>query len=264
MHADKNKALTATSTAGRLIQTALHSSLSDEVSVLLIVDCLWQLVHFPQDIARDAHFPLGLLGQCHHTKSRLTGAPLSNVQLVFVGAAREWYRLLLTLAHADEGSKLLRWADLAEKCAFFFILVVLHGMEDGWKEAEVSLEASAICAFLSATQPTFRSYLALSYLTSLSDACFPDDSYPQKSSGVRRSDPADSSVLQDVLMCRNFEVSAGLWRWGTGAERARRSALMALSCLSCFCAFGSFTSFMLNLDPITRCVDVISVSLLGF
>jgi hypothetical protein len=253
--------VTATSTPGRLIQTALASPLTDEAAVLLIVDCLWQVVFFAQDVVQDARFPLGLHGRSQ--RLILTGAVLSNVQLVFANAAREWYRLLLTLAHADEGNKLLRYADLAEKCAFFFVLVVLHGMEGGWREAGLALEGPAVCSFLSASQPTYRSYLALTFLVELathaeadnggqSDArrrALPHVGVPQ----LRQDSSApDSQTLLDLLSYRNFEAATALWRWGTAPDRARRSALMALTSLASCSAFGSFAAFMTKLDPITK------------
>lgn len=259
--ADRTKGdVTAESTPGRLIQTALASTQTDEGAVLLVVDCLWQIVFFAQDVVQDARFPLGVR-RGPSPKLKLTGSELNNIQLVFASAAREWYRLLLTLSHADEGSKLLRYADLAEKSAFFFALVVLHGMEGGWRESELSLEAPAVCAFLNASQPTFRSYLALTYLTHLSASSFPsggdgDDAGEGKGRralpGPQSNDGVDRQVLQDLLMWRSFEASTCLWRWATGPERARRSALMALTCLSSCCALSSFVAFMTRLDPIIK------------
>jgi hypothetical protein len=251
---NRNKVpVTATSTAGRLIQTALGAAASDEVAVRLVVDCLWQVVHFPQDIARDTQFPLGLTPAAQK-RFRMTGAPLSNIQVVFLGAAREWYRLLLTLAHADEGSNLLRYADLAEKCAYYYALVVLHGMPGGWKEAELTLEGAAICSFLSSPRPTFRSYLGLTYLTSMSARCFPEEWGTTGGGGGVQAEAGEleSQALQTILLYHNAEVSAALWRWGTAVTGVRRSALMSLTCLSSFCAFSSFASFMFKLDPITR------------
>jgi hypothetical protein len=253
--------VTATSTPGRLIQTALASPLTDEAAVLLIVDCLWQVVFFAQDVVQDARFPLGL--HVRRERLTLTGAVLSNIQLVFANAAREWYRLLLTLAHADEGNKLLRYADLAEKCAFFFVLVVLHGMEGGWRDAGLALEGPAVCSFLSASQPTYRSYLALTFLVELATRAEADNA--DQSDTRRRVSPhvvvphlrqdnpvLDSQALLDLLSYRNFEAATALWRWGTAPERARRSALMALTALASCSAFGSFAAFMTKLDPITK------------
>jgi hypothetical protein len=253
--------VTATSTPGRLIQTALASPLTDEAAVLLIVDCLWQVVFFAQDVVQDARFPLGLHGR--RERLTLTGTVLSNIQLVFANAAREWYRLLLTLAHADEGNKLLRYADLAEKCAFFFVLVVLHGMEGGWREAGLALEGPAVCSFLSASQPTYRSYLALTFLVELATRAEADST--GQSDTRRRALPHvgvpqlrqessvhDSQALLDLVSYRNFEAATALWRWGTAPERARRSALMALTSLASCSAFGSFAAFMTKLDPITK------------
>jgi hypothetical protein len=253
--------VTATSTPGRLIQTALASPLTDEAAVLLIVDCLWQVVFFAQDVVQDARFPLGLHGR--RERLTLTGTVLSNIQLVFANAAREWYRLLLTLAHADEGNKLLRYADLAEKCAFFFVLVVLHGMEGGWREAGLALEGPAVCSFLGASQPTYRSYLALTFLVELATRAEADSA--GQSDARRRALPHvgvpqlrqessvhDSQALLDLLSYRNFDAATALWRWGTAPERARRSALMALTALSSCSAFGSFAAFMTKLDPITK------------
>ena len=251
-NSDKSRkaAITAGSTAGRLIQTAMQSSLTDERSVVLVVDCLWQVVHFPKDITQDAQFPLGLPWAARR-RLKMNGALLSNIQLVFANAAREWYRLLLTLSHIDEGSKLRSRADLAEKCAYFFIIAALHSMPGGWKEAEVGLEAPAVSCFVAGNQPTFRSYLALSYVASLTGSCFPEESALSPVAG-EDSKAANSQGLQDILYWRDFDVSASLWRWATAQDRARKSALLSLSCLANCCAFSSFSAFMFKLDPITR------------
>jgi hypothetical protein len=187
----------------------------------------------------------------------MNGRDLTNIQLVFVSAAREWYRLLLTLSHADEGSKLRRYADLAEKCAFFFSLVVIQGMDKGWKESELSLEAAAICSFTASARPNFRSFLGLTYLSSLSACCFPDSDEVgfSMSNSQQQIDSAEGRLLQEILLSRSFEVSKSLWRWATGVTaecKARRSMLMALECLSSCCVFSSFATFMHKLDPITR------------
>lgn len=265
-----SRAVTASSTAGRLIQTALQSPLTDEPAVLLIVDCLYQIAHFPADISLSAgvQFPPGVL-HTHRRKLKMDGRELSNIQLVFILAAREWYRLLLTLAHADEGSKLLRYADLAEKSAYFFVLVVLHGMEKGWREAELTLDASAVLSFLSGKHPSFRSYVGMSYLTSLSTSCFPNSGQHGGGSGSGSSnrlegawsveskqhhkDSLESQVLQNLLMYRSAEVARSLWRWvSEGDHSSRKSMLLALDCLSSCCVFSSFTSIMYKMDPITR------------
>lgn len=262
-HNASQRTATASSTAGRLIQTALHSPQTDEAAVLLIIDCLFQIAHFPADISLSvgAQFPPGVL-HTHRRKLRMNGRELSNIQLVFILASREWYRLLLTLAHADEGSKLLRYADMAEKCAYFFVLVVLHGMEKGWREAELNLEGSALLAFLAGKQPSFRSYLGLSYLTSLSTSCLPDHHQQQHGrvegawsmeSKQYNKESLESQVLQDLLLYRSAEVTRCLWRWvSEGTHSTRKSMLLALDCLSSCCAFSSFTAIMYKLDPITR------------
>jgi len=251
-------AVTAASTPGRLIQNALMSPQSDEPAVILIIDCIWQIVHFPCDVTLGSQFPKGLL-QTHRRKLKMNGRDLSNIQLVFASAAREWYRLLLTLSHADEGSNLLRYADLAEKCAFFFVLVVLHGMERGWKESELTLEAAAIESFASGTRPNFRSYLGLTYLASLSACCFPDSTASGEAvwsvdRSQQQADSKEGRLLQEILLSRSFAVSKTLWRWATPSaeHRARRCSLLALDCISSCCVFSSFASFMYKLDPITR------------
>jgi hypothetical protein len=125
------------------------------------------------------------------------------------------------------------------------------------------LEGPAVCSFLSASQPTYRSYLALTFLVELathaeadnggqSDArrrALPHVGVPQ----LRQDSSApDSQTLLDLLSYRNFEAATALWRWGTAPDRARRSALMALTSLASCSAFGSFAAFMTKLDPITK------------
>ena len=158
---DRHRQQQQLSTPARLVQTALSSPLSDPHSVELVVDCLWLILHFPADVSLDDTSALGsglLHGDVNLSrKLRLTGTILSNIQLLFALCSRGWYRLLLTLAHADEGAGFgggsgkggggggaglaMRRADLAEKSAFFFALVVLHGMS-GWRQAQVTHAAA--------------------------------------------------------------------------------------------------------------------------
>ena len=259
--------VTASSTAGKLIQAALQSPQSDEQAVRLAVDCLWHVAHFPVDVKLGALYPARNLLVHRRHRLRMNGAVLTNIQLVFVTAAREWYRLLLTLAHADEGSKLLRYADLAEKSAYFFALVALHGMPGGWLEAEVALEVPALHSFVSAPAPGFRSYLGLSYLASLSaslaqaaaSSSAAGDPEHELHSG-KHNKPSDSvAILQEAMLAyRGGELARCLWRWGTGGSDrarsgARRSAVLSLECIACCCsAVPSFVNFLHKLDPITR------------
>jgi hypothetical protein len=114
------------STAARLIQTALISPLSDINSINLIFDCLWLVAHFPIDIYLEPNFSSA-------TIHSLNGTKFTNIQKVFMSSAREWFRLLLTIAHCNESMVEQSYLSIAEKSAYFFSLVVVDGMVGGWQ-----------------------------------------------------------------------------------------------------------------------------------
>ncbi|KAJ1403577.1 hypothetical protein B484DRAFT_225915, partial [Ochromonadaceae sp. CCMP2298] len=280
--------VTAQSKAGRLIQGALLSPHSDPAAAELCVDCLWLVAHFPRD-PTEGGLGLGVGGGDPIVRAqrglRPNNAPLSPMQMLFASAAGEWARLLLTLAHADEGSASHRGV-LAEKSAYFFAQL------GGWA-SQGGLEGAALLAFLSCGAPSHRLYLGLSFLHHLAATAQRDtmdkdrgdrglpfeeerkgrgDRGGRKGGGDRKgrdgrggvvgADSQESLTLQRLLSHSGHEVCRLLWRWGTGVGRGRRlCCLLSMEALAYCSVFSSVNVFLRQLDPIRRLAAMLRLAI---
>lgn len=241
------------STAGRLIEIALNSPETELIAIQLVIDCIWYIVHSPVSCLSSEQHSLNPTQKMMRFK--VTGNPLTVIQLIFAVVAKEWQRLLLTLSHAAETNNYTNYHDIADKSAYFFLLVTCYGSTEGW--ASINIEAPAICTFLTYHRPCFRSYLALAYMAYLS-RYIPQHPGDSLSDSSERDGGLDIAKLKELLVFKNFAITKCLWQWATSSDHFnRKSAVLALDCISSSCVFSEVNTFLLKLDPINRLAAIL-------
>lgn len=247
------------SMAGKLITSAFQSQETDRQSVDLCIDCLSLLFFLPQDIEE------GELTKRSHIKNRkinpLTARRLSNIQKLIMVVARDWYRLLFTLSHVDEACSDPFLTEIAEKSANIFSMTIIHGMKQGWAASALQLEKPALSRFLFVQTPTYRLYMALTYLTHLTTVSKISGSNnkvidPAKTEIIslnkQTSESSTGDVLSDILAHNKFMLLKSLWWWSIGERSNFLIRRMALKCIAKTTVSSTFAQFLWKLDPMPR------------
>ena len=280
---------TTLSIAGRLIELAFEHPETDHAAIQLSMDCIWYIVHYRNSNNNNSGLDDDVIGDDPTTvkldsiqkimKFKVTGEPLTTNQMIFVRVAMPWQKLLLTLTHCTESNQYNshHYHDLAEKCAYCFLLLLLLNNTSSTGIPKVdsqviwsgfNVESPAINSFLITSKPSFRLYLALSYLKYLSSnitATSTKHSHhnhhhnQQKHSHHHHhqvTSDEELSKLKELLSSNNYAITRWLWQWAIQSSSIdgsrRKSAVMALDCLSSSCVFSEVHEYLIELDPINR------------
>lgn len=286
---------TTLSIAGRLIELAFEHSETDHAAIQLSMDCIWYIIHYKNSNSNNSGLDGDVVGDDPTTvkldsiqKFKVTGEPLTTNQMIFVTVAMPWQKLLLTLTHCTESNQYNshHYHDLAEKCAYCFLLLLLLNNTSSTGIPKVdsqviwsgfNVESPAINSFLITSKPSFRLYLALSYLKYLSSNITATSTNniltskkhshhnyhhnhhhnQQKHSHHHQlTSDEELSKLKELLTYNNYAITRWLWQWAIQSSSIdgsrRKSAVMALDCLSSSCVFSEVHEYLIELDPINR------------
>lgn len=285
---------TTLSIAGRLIELAFEHSETDHAAIQLSMDCIWYIIHYKNSNSNNSGLDDDVIGDDPTTvkldsiqkfmKFKVTGEPLTTNQMIFVTVAMPWQKLLLTLTHCTESNQYTshHYHDLAEKCAYSFLLLLLLNNTSSTGIPKVdsqviwsgfNVESPAINSFLITSKPSFRLYLALSYLKYLSSNITATSTNniltskkhshhnyhhnQQKHSHHHQlTSDEELSKLKELLTYNNYAITRWLWQWAIQSSSIdgsrRKSAVMALDCLSSSCVFSEVHEYLIELDPINR------------
>jgi len=277
------------SIAGRLIELAFEHSETDHTAIQLAIDCIWHIIHYNHNnnMGVDTNADTNIEFIQKLMKFKVTGDPLTSNQIIFLAVAMPWQKLLLTLSHCTESNQYSshHYHDLAEKCAYCFLLLLLNNTSNTagtTANSQVSLygfniESPAISSFLMTSKPSFRSYLALSYLkylstnvtsshTNISEKILTHKQShhhhhhhhhhdQQHQSNITSGGDEELNKLKELLIYNNYSITRWLWQWAvqsSDGSRRRKSAVLALDCLSSSCVFSEVNRYLVALDPINR------------
>ena len=280
---------TTLSIAGRLIELAFEHPETDHAAIQLSMDCIWYIVHYRNSNNNNSGLDDDVIGDDPTTvkldsiqkimKFKVTGEPLTTNQMIFVRVAMPWQKLLLTLTHCTESNQYNshHYHDLAEKCAYCFLLLLLLNNTSSAGIPKVdsqviwsgfNVESPAINSFLITSKPSFRLYLALSYLKYLSSNITATSTKHSHHNHHRTqqqyshhhhhqvTSDEELSKLKELLSSNNYAITRWLWQWAIQSSSIdgsrRKSAVMALDCLSSSCVFSEVHEYLIELDPINR------------
>ena len=282
------------SIAGRLIELAFEHSETDHTAIQLAMDCIWYIIHYNNNNSNNSGLvndddrddddattttTVELNSNQKFMKFKVTGEPLTTDQMIFVTVAMPWQKLLLTLTHCTESNQYSshQYHDLAEKCAYCFLLLLLlnNTSISGIPKVDsqviwsgFNIESPAINSFLMTSKPSFRLYLALSYLKYLSSNIILTSKQSHNHHHNHHNhhhhhitSDEELTKLKEILLYNNYAITRWLWQWAIQSSSSssssndgsrRKSAVMALDCLSSSCVFSEVHEYLIELDPINR------------
>lgn len=245
------------SMAAKLIQAGLRAPETDLPAVQLILECLQLTVLFPRDVSISTDMASSIAQIPRNRKiNALTGLKLTNIQKIFIVIAKESYRLLFTLSHADENKLDPRLADISERSALFFGLAVICGMPRGWGDCALRLETITVSRSLAVQSPNYRLFMVLSYLSHIAKKVELKGKGPPMPAAEEES--AAITALKDLLAGNKFAILKSLWWWSIGERSNFLIRRYALGCIAPATVFSGIASFLWKLDPIPRLLEVLT------